>query len=347
MAEYLRNIWYMGAWAHEVTRAPLSRRLLGVNTLFYRKEDGAPVALRDRCPHRFAPLSRGKIVGDDVQCPYHGLVFDGAGQCVRNPLDGKIPAAAKVQSFPVAEKDKILWFWPGDPQKADPALIPDFSYLMDDVTYKHVFGITHMKTHYELETDNLMDLGHIEMLHPQFGGVLGPNSKYTLEQHGNTVHSNWFTRGAKNPIWAEQGSFPTHGAPIDHWLEMRWDAPGAMYLEVSVTKTGEPRAQGYTNPSVHILTPETEETTHYFWSSGMHSHEPIPPEVFREGFIMAFEQQDKPMLELVAGEMETTDLWSLKPILLPTDAGAVRARRVLADMIAKEKAETGARAAAE
>lgn len=108
MNDVLLNTWYMGAWAHEVTQTPLPRRMLGVGMMFYRTTEGAVVAMRDRCPHRFAPLSKGKVVDDCIQCPYHGLMFDASGQCVSAPLQEDPPRSIKVQTFPVVERHGIV-----------------------------------------------------------------------------------------------------------------------------------------------------------------------------------------------------------------------------------------------
>ena len=100
--------------------------------VFYRTEDGTPVALEDRCPHRRLPLSMGKLVGDDVlQCHYHGLRFDRTGACVRVPGQDMIPATARVKTYPVVERYKWLWIWMGDPALADPAKIPDYHWFDD------------------------------------------------------------------------------------------------------------------------------------------------------------------------------------------------------------------------
>jgi phenylpropionate dioxygenase-like ring-hydroxylating dioxygenase large terminal subunit len=83
---YLRNCWYVAAWDHEVRRlSGLRRIVLGEPLLLYRKADGKPVALEDRCCHRQAPLSNGRIRGDLVECGYHGLVYDPSGRCVEIP----------------------------------------------------------------------------------------------------------------------------------------------------------------------------------------------------------------------------------------------------------------------
>ena len=108
---YLRKCWVMAGWAGEIGDAGLVRQILGRPIFIYRLENGELAALLDRCPHRFAPLSKGTREGDRVVCGYHGLAFDSSGQCVRNPFAERIPAGASVPSFAVAERDGIVWLW--------------------------------------------------------------------------------------------------------------------------------------------------------------------------------------------------------------------------------------------
>ena len=92
-------------------------------------------------------------------------------------------------------------------------------------------------------------------------------------------------------------------------------------------------------PGVHILTPQSEQSTLYFWVGSLHVDDPVPLDQFRENFVQTFEQEDKPMLEQVAIGMDgETDLLKMKPLLLRSDAGSVLSRRVLAELIAKEAA---------
>src|SRR3712207_4642499 len=93
---YVRNAWYVAAWDHEVTREMRRRILLDEPVLLFRTTEGVPVALEDRCCHRQAPLSMGRLVGDVVHCPYHGLQFDPRGQCVKVPSQDLVPRNAKV-----------------------------------------------------------------------------------------------------------------------------------------------------------------------------------------------------------------------------------------------------------
>jgi vanillate O-demethylase monooxygenase subunit len=120
----------------------------------YRQQSGKAVALLDRCPHRFAPLSRGKISDDTVECGYHGLRLDSSGACVFNPHGNcRIPARARVRSFPIEERHTLIWMWMGDEQLADPSSIPDYEFP-NDATRARVDGYFHVKANYQLETDN-------------------------------------------------------------------------------------------------------------------------------------------------------------------------------------------------
>src|SRR5262245_60969560 len=156
MSEFLLNCWYMAGWSHEVPEGgTLARRLVDLPLVFYRMSGGKPAALIDRCPHRFAPLSRGKVMGDNLRCGYHGLTFDKNGTCVHNYFAGPTPPSAKVRAFPVVERDHIIWLWPGDPAAADPAQIPSFP-AHDDPSYDYIWGRSYVPAHFELVTDNLM-----------------------------------------------------------------------------------------------------------------------------------------------------------------------------------------------
>src|SRR5438552_1694677 len=96
--------------------------------VLFRDSAAKAAALADRCCHRSAPLSMGKVVEAGLECGYHGLTFDGAGHCVRIPGQRQIPEDACVRSYPVVEKDQLVWLWMGGADKADPASIVDFPF---------------------------------------------------------------------------------------------------------------------------------------------------------------------------------------------------------------------------
>src|SRR6266699_75547 len=122
---FLRNCWYMAGWSRDFTVGTLfGVTMLNDPIVIYRQANGSLAALRDRCCHRFAPLSRGRIEGDDLRCMYHGLKFAPSGKCVEVPGQDLIPPTAVIRSYPVVEQDCWVWLWMGDPALADPVLIP-------------------------------------------------------------------------------------------------------------------------------------------------------------------------------------------------------------------------------
>ncbi|HLI23240.1 MAG TPA: Rieske 2Fe-2S domain-containing protein, partial [Stellaceae bacterium] len=110
---FLRNFWYVAAYAREVGAAPLARTILGEPVLLYRAESGAAVALEDRCCHRNLPLSMGAREGDAIRCGYHGLKFDAQGRCIEIPGQKEIPPDTRVKSYPLVEKFNFVWLWMG------------------------------------------------------------------------------------------------------------------------------------------------------------------------------------------------------------------------------------------
>jgi len=340
MEDYLRNCWYMAAWGHEIGQGMLRRRLLDEPLVLFRKADGAPVAFVDRCPHRFARLSEGTLDNDCVTCPYHGLIFDASGRCVGNPFSDQIPKGAQVRSFPVTESDNIIWFWPGDPDLADPATIPDFSMLEVEGHGRPLSGHMPMNAPYEFGTDNLLDLSHIEFVHK---GSFAPNGvifagEHQFREEGNILHSNWWMPGVAAP--GHTIGIYERGSITDHWLDMRWQAPASMYLQVGACRQGENRDE---NPvlvhQAHILTPETEQTSHYFWATTRS----LPPEEesdaeLRAMFEQAFVVEDKPIIEQSYANMDGVDFWDLGPAFLGVDRAGTRARRKLQAMIKREQA---------
>ena len=335
---WLRNAWYMAGWAQEVGEKGLARRIADKPIFLFRLADGSIGALLDRCPHRFAPLSMGERDGDRVVCGYHGLAFAADGACVRNPFADKIPAGATVPAFAVEERDGIAWLWGGDRDGADPALIPDFAFVPDTPHTRTVRGYTLMKANYQYGIDNLLDLSHIEFVHK--GTFAGQGvifaGEHTVVAQGDTLHSNWWMADISPPSVA-QGVYPPD-ARVDHWLDMRWNAPASMRLQVGVAPHGAGRQAGFEVPQAHILTPADEHTTHYFWSSTRTNEldnanvDAMLLALFGE----AFDQEDKPMIEAAYANVRGKDFWQEKPLSLGIDQGGTRARRMLESMIARE-----------
>ena len=332
MSEYVRNLWYVAAWVGEVPDGGvLARTLLDVPYIIYRLGDGSYAMLHDRCPHRFVPLSKGRREGDRIVCGYHGLQFDGAGRCVHTEFRGDPPASAKVATLPIVERHGALWFWPGDAEAADPATIPDFSFLQgpQPMARSHLT----MRGNYELVTDNLMDLSHAEFIHIESFGVNGSlfgGEHSVIQDDDGAIWNNWDMTGCEPPEWSKPMLDP--GAKVDMWLHMRWHAPASMALSVGVAKAGTDRQEMIVpqllNP--HIITPETKNSSHYFYD-----HEPT--EAAAEMARKVFVEEDEPMIEAAHDALAGTDFWDARPVILPSDAGAIRARRRLMQLRSRER----------
>lgn len=339
---FLRNTWYMAAWSDEIPDGELfNRTILGESILLYRQEDSTIAAISNRCPHRFAPLSMGKLCGNAVQCPYHGLQFDSAGTCVHNPHgDGKIPAAARVKAYPVEARHLAIWVWMGDAEQADPSLIPDYSFLADAKPTARNTGYLYSTCNYQLLCDNIMDLSHVDFLHPTTlgGGALSRVGAQVSELDQNRVRILW---EAKNEIAppAFAVHMPDPSAPADVWSEVIWSAPSLMHLSAGVTQPGAPHSEGVSSSNLHIMTPESDHTTHYFFANTRSFlQEDADFNSFIDKILVGvFAEEDKPMVEGQQELMGTAEFWSLKPLLLPGDAGAIRARRIMDRLIAQEQ----------
>jgi vanillate O-demethylase monooxygenase subunit len=355
----LKNAWYAAAYSDELDDGPLSRTLLESKMVLFREEDGTPAILADRCPHRFAPLSGGKVIGSTIECPYHGLRFDREGHCVYNPHT-KNPGplrAADIPAGPVLERYGILWFWPGDPAKADPDALPRIDFLERPDEFAVVRGRLHVRGHYELVVDNLLDLSHASYVHPQFmGSRYSPDellaaTTQRLERRERSIVNHRLRSGLGPPSANTDlfGMDPDVAVHTDS--TMTWHPPAMLDFSAGSWEMDQPRETGLHIPQLHFITPETEFTSHYFFVNGRNRRkdEPEVDAAMLGFFDLAFKQQDEPMIEQVQRNMGSiSDIDQLSPVLLATDAAPVSARRLLAKLIAEERAaEASEREAAE
>jgi vanillate O-demethylase monooxygenase subunit len=268
---FVRNAWYVVAWDHEIGRDLLRRIVLGEPVVLYRTVEGKAVALEDRCCHRQAPLSMGKLAGDIVQCPYHGLQFDATGACVRIPSQERIPASAKVRSYPVVERNHWIWLWPGDPAKADPGLIEDFHWL-DDPAWGFGGNYLKVEANYLLLVENLLDTTHLTFLHPTtLGTDAFAKSEFEVTREGDRLRiARWLMDHAPAPFHKQMGDFPD-GMNVDRWQITHFGPPSFVKLDVGSAPAGSgarqgDRRRGMNMWNLNAITPETEKTAHYFYA---------------------------------------------------------------------------------
>lgn len=336
---YLLNAWYVAARSEEIERALFPRQLLERPVVMFRSADGLAHVLDDRCPHRFSPLHLGKLVGDLIQCPYHGLRFDGSGTCVLNPqgpnIDGnRIPARAKVRSYPVIERYGMIWIWPGDPQKADPEKLPEFAdweHAGAQARSSHI----RVAANYQLMVDNILDVTHADYIHPGFTDGSMSRGIQEIEDREDTITAKLFMANSRLPPILDPEQKPD-GPLMDWWFDARWNAPGVLLVDTVRAPAGHERPRARELPNFHIFTPETKTSTHYFWSVVYPAGQPVV-EPLHNYLKKVFEAEDPWILEAQQQRLGEHDLLQLDPVMLYHDGAAVLARRRLESMI---KAET-------
>lgn len=341
--KFIRNGWYVAGWSEELVRTrPLARTLLDQPVVLFRDQQGRASALLDQCPHRLAPLSKGKLLATGLQCPYHGLQFDGQGKCTHNPFGPQPPPRARVQAFRIEERNGIAWIWTGDADHADTTLIPDFSIIDDTATWNTARGYLLSPANYQLGIDNLMDLSHPEFLHDSsLGSPALRSAQYQVaEESSRIIHSNrWFDEGPIPPVMERM--FSSGGRPVSHWANMRWEAPSSLWLHTGICWPGQPRSGGMNAYTAHLLTPETSRSTHYFFAI-VRSAEEVrrlgDGQAVRDMVGKIFETEDSPMLADIQQRMGDADLWDFKLASLPGDAGSVRVRQAIRKLLDAEDA---------
>ena len=276
--DFVRDCWYVVGWSSDFSEGVIeSRRIIDEPVVFYRKQDGRLAAFADRCIHRHAPLSLGRLEGDDIRCMYHGLRFDSDGLCVEIPGQASIPKGACLRTYPVAEKGSWVWVWMGDPAAADVALIPPVRGF-DDPEWALRSGMLDYDAPYELINDNLLDLSHLAFVHAQsFGATKGWSDRQPV-----TITME---RGIRVERWIE-GAPPIPPLPslsmhksVDVRSYYEFHVPGIFIMRTSFHPTGTAQASDYGEPvkeelfshySCQTITPMTRNTsrTMFTWGPG-------------------------------------------------------------------------------
>jgi vanillate O-demethylase monooxygenase subunit len=333
---WLKNTWYQAGWVNEIPKEGLlARTFLNTPLVFFRDEEGKISALLDRCPHRFAPLSAGLITNGVVTCGYHGLAFNSTGTCTHNP-HGKITPVMKVDAYRVEERHTAFWVWMGDQEKADPALIPDLSFIDETPEVARIYGYMPTKANYQLITDNILDLSHADYLHPATLGGMMTQSETECIEEGDSLFVSWTSidRPASGAFLHDVPP-PNNG---DYWIDVLWQPPAVMSLRVLACIHGQKPDEINRSKTLHNMIPETENSTHYFFCSTRKRFADSAEftEAIRVPIMQAFLDEDKPMLEKQQLRIGNNDFWDMQPRLLSIDKAAVMARRKLDAMIEAE-----------
>jgi phenylpropionate dioxygenase-like ring-hydroxylating dioxygenase large terminal subunit len=341
--DFLLDTWYVAAWDHELIDGRLlGRTILEQPVLLYKGDSGRVVALDERCCHRGARLSKGRLEGDCVRCMYHGLKFDSSGACVQIPGQDGVPKGMGVKAYPVVERDHLVWIWMGDAAKADTSLIIDFPYLREP-GWRGLPDYLHYDANYLLIVDNLSDFAHLAFVHAK---TLGGSEEYAFKTKPVAIER--LANGFRVKRWHMNAEAPPFhrkvtrsDAKIDRWNVGTMFVPGIFFLESGFAPAGSGAEKGdisqakqYRN--CQFFTPETRRTTHFFWNY-LHNYELQDPNIARSLRNSMFEgfNEDKAIIEAQQAMFEADPQFRMHPIA--ADAPLAHFRRLLAQAIAQER----------
>jgi len=210
------NAWYVACFSRELKRRPIARTILGLPIVLFRTAQGTPAALLDRCPHRNVPLSLGEVVGEHVQCAYHGWEFDGGGVCRKVPgLCGPHQAKGRrVQAFETREVDGCVWIWGSADEQPDsePFRFP----LVDEAGYTTVMRKVSAKGSVHSVIENALDVPHTAFLHKGlFRGTGEPNEiEVVVRRDADRVEAEYIgeprVEGVIGKLLSPSGGVMTH-----------------------------------------------------------------------------------------------------------------------------------------
>jgi phenylpropionate dioxygenase-like ring-hydroxylating dioxygenase large terminal subunit len=276
-SKWVQDSWYVIAWDHEIPSIEsaeiFTRTVLNVPIIVYRTASNQLVAMEDRCCHRSAPLSKGKREGDCVRCGYHGLKFNAQGQCIEAPGIAIVPAKAFVKTYPVIEKNKWVFVWMGEASKADEAQLPD-NFSCDHPDWQYKPGYVHYATPYLLICDNLLDFSHLSYVHEK---TLGGST--AIAQAVPTIEKTFDAQGKQNGIKVSREvpnvpappfyqKFRTFNEHLDRWFIYEFILPGTLLMHSGgrpISDAKDDLTRAVQLHSCQTLTPETENSTHYFF----------------------------------------------------------------------------------
>ena len=340
-SEFLENAWYVVAQSGEIDHQLQSIKILGDDVLFYRNSKHDVVALEDACPHRKLPLSMGKLVGDAVQCGYHGLTFDSAGKCINAPTQNKIPSNAIVRSYPIFEKYKLVWIWMGDPELADSSKILALDNYDDPNWGLTDGGMLECQCHYLYLLDNLLDPSHVAWVHKSSFASAGTEDVPLIieDTPSGVLVSRWIKDITPPPYYADILPFQGKVDRLQHYeavipsiaCNMSTYAPAGLGGDNDNLPEDSYRMRSY-----HFITPIDMHSSRYHWFQ--HYNTNTQDEVVRhklnEGARGAFEE-DRIVLEAVNVGMNQEKTSKLD---LQLDIGSKKFRKKLNDLIKSEKA---------
>ncbi|TCK04198.1 aromatic ring-hydroxylating dioxygenase subunit alpha [Marinobacterium mangrovicola] len=336
--EFPLDMWYVAALSKELTDKPIGRTLLNQSVVLFRTPDGQVAALENRCCHRDLPLSYGTVEESGIRCGYHGLLFDGEGKCLEVPGQDRVPRKAFVSAYSVKEQDSLVWIWFGSEENSKPSCEPPRYEVHTDERYVFDGGVFYYEAPYQLIHDNLLDLSHLGYVHLR---TIGGNAKVHMgaemkvEGEGDTVRVVRHMRNSTPPPTYTM-AYPFEDK-VDRWQEIEFHPSHLRIWTGAVNANTEsldsPDRGGFHMRGFHAITPETAESSHYFWTvaSNPATNKDEINKIVTEQSEMTFEE-DKVVIE---AQYQNMKRFADRPMVdIHVDVGPNRARRIIKRMCA-------------
>lgn len=332
-AAFPMNRWWVAGFSWELGDRPLARKILNRPLVMFRLASGQVGVLEDRCCHKELPLSCGSVESRGVRCGYHGLLFNAEGVCIEIPGQAQIPSRARVDAYPVCEQDQIIWVWIGATVADRPETPPPAYPVHDDARYQFGGGRYHYQAPYQLIHDNLMDLSHLGYVHLNtIGGDASTHmsARTQVSSSGDTVRLvRWMPDSVPPPTYTAAWPFQ---ARVDRWQEIEFQVSHILIwtgaMDAGTGRLDDPQREGFHMRGFHGITPETETTTHYFWTVATNPHpqrENVTQTVVEQS--SATFDEDKTVIE--AQYRNQREFPGRAQLDIHVDAGPNRARRVV------------------
>jgi phenylpropionate dioxygenase-like ring-hydroxylating dioxygenase large terminal subunit len=182
--------WHPVLPSKQLKKHPVGVRLGGQNIVLFRTSNGKLGALEDYCPHRRMKLSLGKVVGEKLQCSYHGWTYDCAG-AGESPATPKLYACAK--HYDVAEKYGAIWVKSAESRAVFPAF--------DVEGYYNVCNLAHqVDAPLEITLDNFCEIEHTPTTHDFFGYPLDRMHEVQVEFLPTDTSVRVVNHGPRKPL---------------------------------------------------------------------------------------------------------------------------------------------------
>jgi vanillate O-demethylase monooxygenase subunit len=237
----------------------------------------------------------------------------------------------------------------GDPALADPNLIEDFHW-MDDPHWRAKGERLDLKGNYLLIVENLLDLTHLQFVHPTTLGTQAiAAAPIKTERDDNRVCvTRWMLDHPAPPFFQKAGGF-TADERVDRWQIIEYTPPAFVRLDVGCARAGTgardgDRSHGISMRNLNAITPETETTTHYFWAQA-HNFKIDDPSVTE----LIFRQVHTAFLEdlaVIEAQQDTINAYGERlpqAVDFNQDAGGIQARRIVEAVLAAERGHVAAR----